>query len=144
MMSTAQELRAAVDPQAVMALIAAFPEPDRVGCRKQFDPAWIIGKPKQDLNARLVALEARRAPTVEQLASDMQRYADLRSRGLDALSDFDCTISSNNDPFAGLHMAFSLKVAHISYSNSALAALDQAIAETLAAMEADRPQMGLF
>ena len=143
-MSTAQELRAAVDSQAVLALVAAFPKPEQVGCRHHFEPAWIIGKLPKELNARLFQLQSRRAEQVTFLAMDTVRYDELRTGGLAALSDFDCTISSGNDPFTGLHMAFSLKVAHISYANSALAALDQAIAETRAAIQADRPQMGLL
>jgi hypothetical protein len=143
-MRNAAELRDAVDPHAVEALIAAFPAPADVGCRQQFDKSLVTGKLPQNLDARLAALQARKVQQLDRLASEIHHYTELRSLGLAALSDYDCTISSGDDPFAGLHMAFSLKTAHISYANSALVALDIAIADTFTAIHGDMPQLGLF
>ena len=58
-MTTAQELRNAVDPEAVQALVAAFPTPETVGCRQHYDRKWILEKLPQGLDERLLKLEAR-------------------------------------------------------------------------------------
>ncbi len=143
-MTPAEALRAATDPDAVQVCLAAFPDPEEVGCRQKFDPGCVLDGIPQGLDDRLAKLEARRNLVADELQADLARYLDIRSRKLEALSDYDITISSTNNPLGALHMSLSLKCAHISYGNSKLQALEQAILDTRARMQSERPQLALF
>ena len=136
-MSPAQVLRDATDPQAVADLVARFPSPESIGGRRFFDPTWALEKLPSDHQARIAALTARIAEQEVHIAGDHARYNDLRARGLAALSDYDITISSGGRPLDALHSALQLKTNHLTYGNSALAAM-------LAELERERPQMALF
>jgi hypothetical protein len=143
-MHAAQELRDTVDQQAVAAVTAHFPDHTLIGGRQFFDPAWTLEKLPQDLDTRLLKLQDRFAQQHADQALNFSRYDDLRTRGIAALNDYDITIASQGQPVAALYQGLRLKTNHITYSNSALAALEAAILEITAAIELTRPQFDLF
>lgn len=144
-MSTAQDLRSATDPELVAALIRRYPPPDGIGRRQHFDPSWALEKLPREPGVRLAALEARIAEQQAKNAADASRYDDIRARGLDAMSDYDITISSGGRPLDALHSALTFKTNHITYGNSMMAALEAEHVILRDAIERDRPpQLALF
>lgn len=95
--------------------------------------------------ARLAALEARIAEQQEKNTADAARYDNIRARGLNALSDYDITISSGCCPLDALQFALTLKANHITYGHSMMAALVAEHACLQDALDSGRsPQMSLF
>lgn len=137
----AHELRSTADPDMLVLICASFPHPDQIGSRGNFDSQWALGKiPSSDDDRRLEAINASLDKHREELAQDIQRYTDLLTLKLDALSDYDLIIAHQGDAFATLQMALGLKTAHISWQRSHI----QVLEAELAAMELDRPQLALF
>jgi len=143
----AAALVAAVNPADVAAVIAAFPEADKVGIRKN----WYEIDPH--LGRRMPKAPADRADyltrQIEQHQTELQghisTYTRYREKGLTALSAYDVCISSGNDPLGALRCALRLKDAHISYCLSILVKLSLELEDVQARLvEVDRSQMALF
>lgn len=146
-MQTAEALRKAADPELLAALVAAFPSPEAIAPRRYFANELALEKLPDvhgDLDRRLEILSTRREAALAELAKDLDRYADLLSRKLDALSDYDITIAHGGKPLEALYGALKFKIAHASYQLSMSQALTLAIEETNAAIERARPQLDLF
>ena len=140
-MQTANDIRNQANPDTLALLVASFPLHEQIGPRSHFDSNWALGKiPNSNDDRRREALNASLDKHRKELAHDIQRYTDLQTRKLDALSDYDLTICHQGDAFAALEMALGLKTAHISWQRSHIQALEAA----LATIELDRPQLALF
>lgn len=140
-MQTANDIRNQTDPDTLALVVASFPLPDQIGPRSHFDSQWALGKiPFSNADRRLEALNTSLDKHREELAHDIQRYTDLQTRKLHALSDYDLTICHQGDAIAALQMALGLKTAHISWHLSHI----QVLEAELASMELDRPQLALF
>lgn len=68
----------------------------------------------------------------EHLKADIERYMDIVTRGVDALSHFDRTIPFGNDEQLALATALALKHNHICYYKGLLRALESSCSEQLA------------
>jgi hypothetical protein len=79
--------------------------------------------PKQH-DKRRAALLSLRTDTAADLQRDIERYAEIRSRGLEALSRFD-RMMCEDSPRLGVAEALSLKHNHISFNRGRLAEIDQ-------------------
>lgn len=146
-MQTAEALRQAADPELLAALVAAFPSPEAIEPRRYFANEWALEKIPSlegDLDRRLEILSTRREAALAKLEKDLDRYTDLLTRKLDALSDYDITIAYGGKPLEALYGALKFKIAHASYQLSMGHALTVAIAETMAVIERARPQLDLF
>lgn len=140
-MQTANDLRNQADPDTLALLVASFPLADQIGPRDHFDSQWVLDKiTSSDNDRRIAVINASLAKHREDLAHDIQRYTDLQTRKLHALSDYDLTICHQGDALAALQMALGLKTAHISWQRSHI----QVLKAELANMELDRPQLALF
>lgn len=118
-MQTANDIRNQADPDTVALLVASFPLSDQIGPRSHFDSQWALRKiPNSDDDRRIEAINASLKMHLEELARDIQRYTDLLTRKLHALSDYDLTICHQGDALAALRMALGLKTAHISWQRS--------------------------
>ena len=136
----AQDLRSSAD-QATLALIcASFPLPEQITPRSHFDPTWALEKIPASEDRRQEALTASLDKHRQELAADIQRYTDLLTRKLDALSDYDLTIAHQGDVEQALLTALGLKTAHISWQHSHI----QVLEAELASMEQDHLQLALF
>lgn len=143
----AAALVAAVDPAAVAALIAEFPEAEKVGIRanwQSLDPHLGHRVPKAPADrAEYLALK------IEQYEAELQRdiatYTRYREQGLAALSAYYVCISSGNNPLGALRTALRLKDAHISYDLSILVKLTLELEDVKTELaEAEPPQLALF
>lgn len=140
-MQTANDLRNQADPDTLAIIVASFPLSDQIGPRSHFDSQWALGKIiSSDDDRRMEAINTALDKHREELAHDIQRYTDLQTRKLHALSDYDLTIAHQGDALAALHMALGLNTAHISWHMSHI----QVLEAELASMELDRPQLALF
>lgn len=141
---TAQEIREAADRIAIESVIAAFPAADEIPPREVFSPEVAMDKLAADPKRRAEQLAERLESWSMQLREDVQRYEDVRTRGVHAVSDYDLTIAYGEDATAAVRDTLKLKVAHISYARSALLVLLAEQADAAAAIEADRLQLPLF
>lgn len=140
-MQTANDLRNQADPDTLALLVASFPLADQIGPRDHFDSQWALRKiPSSDDDRRMEAINASLDTHREDLAHDIQRYTDLQTRKLHAMSDYDLTIAHGGDALGALELALGLKTAHISWQRSHI----QVLEAELVAMELDRPQLALF
>lgn len=143
----AAALVAAVDPAAVAAVIAAFPEAEKVGIRanwQDIDPH--LGQCVPKAPADRAEYLARKIGQYEaELQRDIATYTHYRETGLAALSPYDVCISSGNNPLGALRTALRLKNAHISYDLSILVKLSLALEDVKTELaEAEPPQLALF
>lgn len=143
----AAALVAAVDPAAVAAVIAEFPEAEMVGIRTN----WQSLDPH--LGQRVPTAPADRAEylarQIEQYEAALQRdiatYTRYREQGLAALSAYDVCISGGKNPLGALRAALRQKDAHISYDLSILVKLTLALEDVKTELaEAEPPQLALF
>ena len=136
----AQELRSTADQDSLALICASFPHPDQITPRGHFDASWAFEKIPVSLDRRMDALTARLDKHRQELAADIERYTDLLTRKLDALSDYDLTICHQGDVEQALFTAIGLKTAHIFWQRSHI----QVLEAELASMERDRPQLALL
>lgn len=132
---------AAADPAAVAAVIADFPEAEEIGMRS--DPASFnphSKPPPKDPAKRAQYLREQIEKWRLDVDRDIERYNELRDRGLAALSDYDINLSG---PLCALRTALSLKDAHISYGLTMSHNLRLELASTLQAL-GQPPQLALF
>lgn len=144
----AAALIAAADPAAVAAVVADFPEAEKIGLRDN----WLTLNPH--LGQRVPKAPAARVKYLAQriehmqgaLQEDITRYNELRAKAIAALSAYDVCISSGCDPVGALRTALRLKDAHISYDLSLLVKLaldlEDAQAELAATSPAAQPGKG--
>jgi hypothetical protein len=143
----AAALVAAVDPAAVAAVIAEFPEAEKVGIRANWqDINPHLGQRTPKAPADRAEYLARKIGQYEvELKRDIVTYARYREQGLAALSAYDVCISSGKDPLGALRTALRLKGAHISYDLSILVKLALELEDVKTELaEAEPPQMALF
>lgn len=137
----AAELVAQVSAAEVSALVASFPEPEDIDLRKEIPTNR---KPlPQDLEQRCVSLREEIERCRLTLEKDIERYNDLRRRGLAAVSQYDIVCSSGGDPLNALRTALRLKNAHISYAMTMGHGLQLELANTLKEI-GEAPQLALF
>jgi N12 class adenine-specific DNA methylase len=126
MQQRAQQARESVTLEQQAEIVAQFPDPDEIGPRDNWqneNEAYLWGQIKGKVTEAKVqkALNKFR----EELPKDVDRYEELRSSGVDALSDFDV----GNNPLRALQMALQLKHNHISYSKAAIAQGEKYLAD---------------
>jgi hypothetical protein len=143
-MQTAQEIRQLVPSALVDSLLMRFPDGREIPKRAVFDPVHAISSIPQDLDKRLARLAGLREQAALELERDLARYADFRTNGLSALSDYDILIAAQGDALYALRTALQLKVAHISWDLSCLDTIDTEITNAAEALESARPQLALF
>lgn len=140
-------MRAAADPTAVRAVIAASPNADEIGIRdnwRQLDTSYLRDAPKIAAKRRAY-LAAKFAEHRAALEVEIGRYSHLRDTGLPALTDYDVCISSGGDPLRALRTALGLLSAHISWHLSLMMSLSIALEDADAATDTPRsPQLDLF
>lgn len=140
----AAELIAAADPAAIAAVIAEFPEAEKVSIRTNWTD--IEAYPSHRAPKVLADRAAYLAQKIEQNEAELQRdigiYTRYREQGTAALSAYDVCISSGNNPLRALRTALSLKHAHISYHLSILVKLALELEDVKA--ELTPPQLALF
>lgn len=113
----AAALQAAVCPEALAALVASYPAAEAITIRSNWqaiDPHFGEKVPK-DRRQRVAYLAEREAQSRGDYNRGIARYNDLRTRGPDALSDYDVEISGSRDPMGAVRSALRLTVAHISF-----------------------------
>lgn len=143
----AAALVAAVDPAAVAAVIAEFPEAEKVGIRanwQDIDPH--LGQRVPKVPTDRAEYLARKIEQYEaELQRDIATYTRYREQGLAALSAYDVCISSGNNPLGALRTALRLKDAHISYDLSILVKLSLELEDVKTELaKAEPPQLALF
>ena len=143
----AAALMAAVDPAAIAAVIAEFPEAEKVGIRanwQDIDPH--LGQRVPKAPADRAEYLARKIEQYEaELQRDIATYTRYREQGLAALSAYDVCISSGNNPLGALRTALRLKHAHISYDLSILVKLSLELEDVKTELaESEPPATGPF
>lgn len=143
----AAALVAAVDPAATAAVIAGFPEAEKIGVRgnwQDLDPH--LGQRVPKAPADRAAYLARMIERYQaELQRDIATYNRYRENGLAALSAYDVCISSGRNPLGALRTALRLKDAHISYALSMLVKLSLELEDVKTELaEAEPPQLALF
>ena len=136
------ELVAAVNPAAVTALLARFPEAKKIGVRdrpEKYNPHSLKAPPK-DRERRQGYLVGKIEEYRLDNERDVTQYTKYRDNGLNALSEYDVCISSGDNPLGALKMALSLKTAHISYNLTMMLNLQL----ELAALNAELDQHAQF
>ncbi len=124
------EIRAKVDPRDVASIISGFPEESvSLDFDGEMDPKtrqWYI----DDFRVPGTGGErARQHVTMltdaaqQQLSGDIERYNELRTRGLDALSDYDIGVAYSGDALVALRQALRTKEGHILFQRRRLAVL---------------------
>jgi len=112
-------LRNTIDLQAQASVIAEFGAAATIGLRENVrdDDHFLGGSVKNKLTEAKV--EAALDVAQKALEEDIKRYEELRSQGIDALSDIDMGMT-NSDSLSALKTALSLKTAHISYRRTVI------------------------
>ena len=128
---TANEIRASADHVAIRQLLDSFPWGSQVGPRPagsiSGSSAGIDSLPK-DASKRLRKLIDSEISYRKSLAASIARHDDVKSRGVDAISDGDLTIAfCGSGPVVACRCTMELLRAHISYYLSVLEILAQEI-----------------
>ncbi|WP_198155115.1 hypothetical protein, partial [Candidatus Burkholderia verschuerenii] len=124
------EIRAKVDPRDVASIISGFPEESlSVGFDGEMDPKtrqWYI----DDFRVPSAGGDrARRHVTMltdaaqQRLSSVIERYNELRDRGLDALSDYDIGVAYSGDALVAIRQALRTNEGHILFLRRQIAVL---------------------
>lgn len=139
----AAELLAQVDPADVSAVLADYPEPEDIELRAEIPKPYRKKPMPTDGKLRVVALREEIERCRKTLEVDIERYNELRRRGLDAVTHYDIVISSGGNPTNALRTALRLKQAHISYAMTMGHGLQLELAKTLKEI-GEAPQLALF
>jgi len=124
------EIRAKVDPSEAAAIVSAFPEESlSVGLAGEIDSKtrqWYIDDfrvPRGGGERARKHLDALAEAATQQLSDDIERYNDLRIRGVDALSDYDIGVAYSGDALVALRQTLRTKEGHILFQRRRLAVL---------------------
>lgn len=138
---TVAEIRAKVDPSEAAAIVSAFPEESlSVRLDGEIDSKtrqWYIDDfrvPRGGGERARKHLDALAEATTQQLSDDIERYNDLRIRGVDALSNYDISVAYSGDALVALRQTLRAKEGHILFQRRRLAVLaevSKAVAESL-------------
>lgn len=123
-------VRLAVSPEAIAAVVEAFPEEDadrpfpvevEPATREYFLKDFSITKRGGEQARTRVASLLQAAH--ETLATDVARYNEVRTRGVDALSNYDLGIAYSGDAVIGVRQTLRLKQGHILYQRKRIGVL---------------------
>ena len=110
---TVQHLRALADPCLLTQVVQHYSEPDDIEPWAHIDALLWPDLPANEQSAR-AQLPAGLSQLTEELEGYIARYNDLRSRGLDAMSDYDLGVAyARCGPEFGLFQALEAVANHI-------------------------------
>lgn len=117
---TVANLRANANPEQLNAIVHAFPDTDAIEPRHILDALlWPDLSANED--SRRAQLPEVLAQYQDTLSGYIGRYNDLRSRGLDALSNYDIGIAYQGcGPVRGLAQALTAVANHIALTRAQL------------------------
>jgi len=138
-------IREAADTAAIAAELGRWPRAGEIPPRDRIGPELLMDvRLPLGLDARQAVVRAALASWQDRLCRDLERYEDIRTRGLDAVSDHDLAIAYSGDPLAAVRGSLRLKANHISYDRAAVLWLLAEQARIEDALMAERPQLSLF
>jgi len=137
-------IREAADTAAIAAELGRWPRAGEIPPRDRIGPELLMDVLPLGLDARQAVVRAALASWQDRLCRDLERYDDIRKRGLDAVSDHDLAIAYSGDPLAAVRGSLRLKANHISYDRAAVLWLLAELARIEDALMAERPQLSLF
>ncbi|WP_143055732.1 LPD1 domain-containing protein [Paraburkholderia hospita] len=131
-------IRAQVDLEDVASIVTAFPEESFSNpFSGEIDPKtrqWYVddfGIPRAGGEVARRHVEALASAAQQHLVSDVERYNDLRARGVAALSNYDIGVAYSGDALVALRQSLRTKEGHILFQRRRLAILGE-VAEQLA------------
>ncbi|NIF40076.1 hypothetical protein F3J14_04005 [Burkholderia sp. Tr-862] len=148
---TVAEIRAKVAPSEVASIISGFPEESlSAGYDGVIDSKtrqWYIDEfrvPRAGGERARSHLDALADAAKQQLSDDIERYNDLRIRGIDALSNYDIGVAYSGDALVALRQTLRTKEGHILFQRRRLAVLDEVSKAVSASVQTGRelPEQG--
>lgn len=124
-------MRAAASPDEVAAVVADFPAETLVSpldevieakTREWYLKDFAIPKNPGKAEEHVASLTAA---SERDLTADIERYNDLRTRGVDALSDYDIGVAYSGDALMALKQSLRAKQSHILFQRRKLALLGE-------------------
>lgn len=127
---TIAEIRAKVEPSEVASIISGFPEESlSAGFDGEIDSKtrqWYIDDfrvPRVGGERARSHLDALTDAAKQQLSDDIERYNELRIRGIDALSNYDIGVAYSGDALVALRQTLRAKEGHILFQRRRLVVL---------------------
>ncbi|MDV7210068.1 hypothetical protein [Azotobacter beijerinckii] len=148
MKEDADAIRAGVGLEAIAELLAEFPPSEQTGKREPEQIIWnalfVRKKPPTDPKKLRAKLAAGLKAQQRTLAERCLRYDEIRTQGLEAISDYDLTIqgfpgdTATERAVKALRCALWLADSHVTYSRSLIESLEEKLASLDAELESTK------